>query len=86
MTENRKNRIWYKIWKVLLNFCLYLYLITFILFLFGQLSTDIHDWYVIFGYLSILSFPILLISFVALFIMKQNDEERKRIEEHRKLR
>ena len=84
MPDRRKNKPWYKIWKVIFNG--YLYLCLFVLggSVLGLVLNGLGQFMIIPFYLAVITFPLFLVSFAILFTMRENDKELDRIIERNK--
>ena len=86
MAEKRKNSKWYKIWKALFKVSMYYFAILIIGWVLNGVIDHLNDFLFPYFLLIIIMAPALLISFVALFIMRENDRERERIKEYNEQR
>ncbi len=80
MPPKRKSNPWYKVWKAIFKW--WLYLLAFVL-VASLINDIIHDFAVVAiipFYLVLFTTPLFIVSFFALFIMRENDRERERQE------
>lgn len=83
MHTTRKTKPWYKIWKAIFKTYLYLCLFLTVGYVASRVVDTIEEVLILPFYLTLFSTPLFLISFVALYIMREDDRERDRIREYR---
>ena len=84
MPDRRKNKPWYKIWKVIFNGYLYLCLFVLAGSVLGVILNGLGQFMIIPFYLAIFTSPLFLVSFIALFTMRENDKEPDKMIERNK--